>query len=150
MRAMHASISVGRQKILFDREATIELYRGIITVPGADSCGCIYCRNFARQRQTNFPDEFIALLDRLGADPLKEWEAYELGPSTTKPDHRLYGGWFLFCGELVEGPGLQGDVLPFSFGFTKSFPDGIPHFGPEVCAVDFLAEIPWVLLEPPD
>ena len=51
MGNMDASLCVGRQKIRFDREATIGLYRGIIKVPAADSCDCLYCRNFAKQRQ---------------------------------------------------------------------------------------------------
>ena len=93
MRYMDASISVGTQKIRFDREATIELYRKTITAPGADSCDCLYCRNFAKQRQDIYPDEFKTLLVRLGADPTKEWEAYELGSCITKPNHHLYGGW---------------------------------------------------------
>jgi hypothetical protein len=151
MRYMDASISVGRQKIRFDREETIELYRGTASVPGADSCDCLYCRNFAKQRLTIYPDDFKKLLDRLGADRTKEWEAYELGPSSTKPDHRLYGGWFLFCGELVEGADVQAEGLPFSFRFTNSFPNGtLPDDGIKICAVDFLAEIPWVLPEAPD
>lgn len=53
---------------------------------------CLCCRNFAEQRQTIYPDEFKTLLGCLGADPIKEWEAYELGPCTTKPNLRPYGG----------------------------------------------------------
>jgi hypothetical protein len=147
---MDVSISVGSQKIRFDREATIELYHGTITVPGADSCDCIYCRSFAKQRRTIYPDEFKAMLDRLGADPLKEWETYELGPCTSKPKHRLYGGWFLFCGELVEGADVQSEGLPFSFRFTISFPNATLPDRLKICAVDFLAEIPLVLTEAPD
>jgi hypothetical protein len=124
MRYMDASISVGTQKIRFDREATIELYRRTITAPGADSCDCLYCRNFAKQRLDIYPSEFKTLLDRLGADPTKEWETYELGSCTTKPNHRLYGGWFLFCGELVEGIAARSEGLLFSYGFTTSFPNG--------------------------
>ena len=150
MRYMDESISVGRQKIRFDREATIELYRRTVTMPGADKCGCLFCRNFAKQRQAIYPDEFKTLLDRLGADPTKEWEAYELGPCTAKIDHRLYGGWFLFCGELVAGDDDQAVGQPFSFCFTTSFPNGTLPDGLKVCAVDFLAAIPWVLPEAPD
>src|SRR4029077_10457106 len=124
MRYMDASISLGTQKVRFDREATIELYRRTIAVPGADSCDCLHCRNFAKQRQDVYPAEFKTLLDRLGADPTKEWEVYELGSCTTKPNHRLYGGWFLFCGELVDGTDAQAEGLPFSFHFTESFPNG--------------------------
>jgi len=150
MRYMDASISVGKQKIRFDREATIELYRGTITAPGADSCDCLYCRNFAKQRHDIYPAEFRTLLDRLGADPKKEWEAYELGSCPTKPNHHLYGGWFLFCGELTEGAEAQAEGLPFTFRFTTSFPNGTLPDGLKICAVDFLAAIPWLLSEAPD
>lgn len=150
MKYMDASISVGIQKIRFDREATIELYRETITAPGADSCDCLYCRNFAKQRHDIYPAEFKMLLDRLGADPNKEWEAYELGTCTTKPNYRLYGGWFLFCGKLIEGADAQTDGLPFSFRFTTSFPNGTLPDGLKICAVDFLAAIPWLLSEAPD
>ena len=150
MGYMDASMSVGGQKILFDHEATIELYCGTITVPGADSCSCIYCRNFAKQRRAIYPDEFKMLLARLGVDPLKEWEAFELGSGTTEPNHRVYGGWFLFCGELVEGADLHPKGLPFSFCFTTSFPNATLPDVQKTCAVEFFAEIPWVLIEAPD
>jgi len=61
----------GHAEDSIDREATIELYRKTITAPGADSCDCLYCRNFAKQRQDIYPDEFKTLLVRLGADPTK-------------------------------------------------------------------------------
>ena len=150
MGYMDASISLGRQIIRFDREATIKLYRETITVPGADSCDCLYCRNFAKQRQAIYPDEFMMLLNRLGADSTKEWEPYELGPWDAKPNHRLYGGWFLFCGEIVEGASVQAEGLPFSYRFTTSFPNGTLPGAVKICAVDFLAAIPWVLQEAPD
>lgn len=150
MRDMNASFSIGRQKIRFDREATIKLYREILTVPGADSCDCPYCRNFAKQRQTVYPDEFKILLNHLGADLTKEWEVFELGPCSTKTNHRLYGGWFLFCGELDEEVDVQANGQPFSFHFTTSFPNGTLPDGIKICAVDFSAAIPWVLPESPD
>jgi hypothetical protein len=150
MRYMDESISMGRQKIRFDRQATIELYRGTITVPGADSCDCLYCRNFATQRELIYPQEFKSLLDRLGADPTKEWEVYELGPDATNPNQWLYGGWFLFCGELTEGAELHAEGRPFSFRFTTSFPNATLPDELKFCAVDFLAAVPWVLSETPD
>lgn len=150
MGHMDASISLGGQSILFDRETTIELYRKTITVPGADSCNCLYCRNFAKQRSVIYPEEFKTLLTRLGADSIKEWESYELGPCATRPNHRLYGGWFLFCGELVEGAEIKAEGLPFSFHFTTSFPNGTLPSDLKICALGFLAEVPWILPEPPD
>ena len=147
---MDASFSLGGQKIRFDHEATIQLYRKTIASPGADSCDCLYCRNFAKQRDAIYPDEFKALLFRLGADPLKEWEVFELGSGDTEPIRRVYGGWFLFCGELVEGADIHREGQPFSFRFTKSFPNATLPVGLKTCAIEFLAEIPWILSEAPD
>lgn len=74
---MEQELCIGEQRILFDREATIDLYLQTITVPGADRCGCIYCKNFAAQRRNVFPAEFLRLLGELGVDPMNEWEAFE-------------------------------------------------------------------------
>jgi hypothetical protein len=144
---------VGQQKILFDREATIELYRQTITVPGADQCSCIPCKNFAAQRGTTFPEKFLQFLNELGADQLKEWEifGYNFDPKTPRK-HVLYGGWFLFVGELVEGfdrrpePAQRG----FAHWFTNSFPAGTLPKGLKLCAVEFIGEIPWILSETPE
>jgi hypothetical protein len=53
--SMEKQLYVGQQKILFDREATVALYRQTIMIPGADRCRCIPCKNFAAQRGELFP-----------------------------------------------------------------------------------------------
>jgi hypothetical protein len=143
----------GQQKILFDREATVALYRQTIMVPGADQCSCIPCKNFAAQRGTVFPEKFLQFLNERGADPLKEWEAFDNNFDPKNPCKLvLYGGWFLFVGELVEGfdkcaePAKQG----FAHWLTTSFPAGTLPTGLKLCAVEFLGEIPWVLSEKPE
>ncbi len=150
---MENELDVGQQKIVFDREATLALYRQTIMVPGADRCSCIGCKNFATQRGKVFPEEFLQFLIELGVDPLKEWEAFDYDFDPKKPGkHALYGGWFLFVGELVEGfdkrpePAHQG----FTHWFTTSFPAGTLPTGLKLCAVEFLGEIPWVLPEKPE
>jgi hypothetical protein len=147
---MEKELSVGQQKVLFDREATVELYCQAITKPGADSCICISCKNFAAQRGKIFPEAFDQFLRTVGIDPLKEWEAfdYDFG---TNPDGNLYGGWFLFVGELVEGVDKRPEPQqePFAYWFTASFPNGTLPVGPKCCAVEFLGRIPWVLSEAP-
>ena len=147
---MEKELSVGQQKVVFDREATVELYRQTITKPGADSCICIPCKNFAAQRGKVFSEAFDQFLRALGIDPLKEWEAFDYNFDPKKPRKSvLYGGWFLFVGELVEGfdkrpePAQQG----FAHWFTTSFPAGTLPTGLKLCAVEFLGEIPWVLSE---
>jgi hypothetical protein len=147
---METELSVGRQKVRFDREATVELYRQKITIPGADSCTCVPCKNFAAQRDKVFPEEFNQFLRSIGIDPLREWEAFDYHFGVN-PDGHLYGGWFLFVGGLVEGIDKRPEPQPepFAYWFTASFPTGTLPIGPKYCAVEFLARIPWLLPEAP-
>jgi hypothetical protein len=144
---MEQDLQVGHQKIRFDREATIALYRDRITESAADHCTCISCKNFATQRSKVYPPEFLQLLDNLGIDPLNEWEAfdYDFGPEQT-PIH-LYGGWFLFSGELLEVTDRQSaqTLDTFSFFFTISFPASTFQQTIKVCAVEFTVRVPWIL-----
>jgi hypothetical protein len=149
---MEGELFVGRQRIRFNREATIVLYRDIITAPGADTCTCISCKNFAAQRGKAYPDEFLHLLDELGIDPLKEWEAFDYDFDLGNRQNHLYGGWFVFSGELVEG----GDERPnqaqtnFVHWITTSFPTGTLPKDVKVCAIEFCTQIPWILPETPE
>jgi hypothetical protein len=145
---MQNEISLGGQTVLHDPEATVELYLRTITVPNADRCSCISCKNFAAQRRTVFPQEFVDFLIALGVDPLKEWEVFDYDFSVTKtPDH-LYGGYLLFVGQLVYGA----DDAPqkeqrFRYWFTSSFPNATLPTNTKLSAVEFLAQVPWVLGE---
>ena len=149
---MQKELYVAQKKILFDREATVALYRQTITVPGADNCTCTSCKNFAAQRGKVFPEEFLQFLKQLGVDPLKEWEAfdYSFNPKTPRKN-LLYGGWFLFAGELVEGLDKRPEPKQkhFAYWFTTSFPSGTLPTDLKLCAIEFLVEIPWVLPEIP-
>ena len=145
---MENELYVGEQKIMFDREATLSVYRQTIMVPGADQCSCIGCKNFAAQRGKVFPEEFLQFLAHFGVDPLKEWEAFDYDFDARNPNKLvLYGGWFLFVGELLEG--LDKRTRPekegFAHWFTTSFPAGTFPSGLKLCAVEFLAQIPWIL-----
>lgn len=144
---MNEELRVGRQFILFNREATIDLYRQIITAPGADQCDCSGCKNFATRRGEIFPSEFTRFLNNLGVDPEKEWEAFDYDFGISNPNKSsLYGGWFLFVGELVEGLEVRGELRAgFTYWFTSSFPAIAVSKGVKVCAVEFLIEIPWIL-----
>lgn len=139
-------LSVGRQRIRFNRETTTSLYRDTIAIPGADQCTCTSCKNFAAQRTKLYPKEFLRLLSELGADPLKEWEAFDYNCDSNVQNH-LYGGWFLFAGELVEGIDERPsrDQGAFSYWFTTSFPKGTLPKQISICAVEFLTQIPWVM-----
>jgi len=83
-------------------------------------------------------------LERLGIDPLKEWEAYSCG---VEINERIeYGGWFVFVGEwsvknLVKDAGNLVKQAEF-FCFTDSFPKATQKFGPKVIAIQFAIEVP--------
>src|ERR1700721_2819503 len=87
-------IQLGDQVIRFDKDRTRLAYS---SMKGGDAerCGCSYCRNFAAQRSTAYPEVFRSLLDQLGIDPEKEGEVYESGPEGSL---RMYGGGLFFPG----------------------------------------------------
>jgi hypothetical protein len=143
---METELTLESQTIRFDRDATIGLYRDVILTPGADQCTCLSCKNFATQRNFAYSDEFLQLLDDLGADPLKEWEAFDLDFGSN-PDRHVYGGWFLFCGELLQDSREKRNSEPFSYKFTTSFPNGTLPCDTKICAVEFMTAVPWVLPE---
>lgn len=148
---MERKLCRGPQTIIFDREATIDLYSRIVKVLGADSCRCIFCKNFAAQRQTLFPIEFSQFLEELGIDPTREWEAFEYNFAKNPNKLLFYGGWFVFVGAVVEGADHRPDPeqKDFVHWFTSSFPAGTLPTGIVLCAVEFLIQIPWVLPEIP-
>jgi hypothetical protein len=149
---MERELSFGQQRIRFDREATAGLYRDIITVPGSECCTCISCKNFAAQRTKVFPEEFLRFLKELGVDPPWEWEAFDYDFDPENSQNHLYGGWFLFCGELIEGLDKRSEIgaLTFAHWFTTSFPASTLPKEVKLCAVEFLARIPWILVENPE
>ena len=87
---------VGDQTIRYDRDATAAVYR-TLEHGFAEGCGCIFCKNFAAQRNLIYPDSFRALLDQLGIDPNKEGEAFECGP--VEDGCHLYGGGSILWGK---------------------------------------------------
>jgi hypothetical protein len=146
---MERELCFGQQRIRFDREGTVLLYRDTITVADAERCTCTSCKNFAAQRTNVFPEEFLRFLKELGVDPSREWEIFDYDFGPEDPHIHLYGGWFLFCGELVEGSDRQTELGAGTFAhwFTNSFPDSTLPRELKLCAVEFLARIPWILRE---
>lgn len=148
---MDRELCVGRQRIRFNREATLALYRDLIPGPDPYICDCAGCRNFAAQRHKAYPEEFLRLLAELGVDPGKEWEAFDYDLGTVNPPNHLYGGWFVFSGEIIEGiyeyPAEDHPV--FTYWFTTSFPAPTFPTDLKVCAVEFITSLPWVIPEIP-
>jgi hypothetical protein len=143
-------LQVGDQRIQFDRERTSAIYNSI-SRGGADECDCLFCKNFAAQRDTIYPAAFQTLLDQLGIDQIKEGEAFEYGP--VENGLHLYGGWFYLAGQLIvagERNVSYPDAGGFEFWFTKSCP-GNRHFRDEQWfAIEFATRIPWVLHADPE
>ncbi len=141
---------IGDQVIRYDRDATAAAY-GNREQGFAEACGCIFCRNFAAQRNLVYPPSFRALLEQLGIDPNKEGEAFEYGP--VEDGCHLYGGWFYFAGEMVE-TGERNCHSPdshyFDFFITRAHPDGRGFRGGPVLAVEFTTHLKWVLAESAD
>jgi hypothetical protein len=143
---MKRELRLNRQTVRFDRSATVALYRRKITAPSADQCACISCKNFAAQRSTVYPEAFLQILRKLGVNPLVEWQAFDYDFGLERQEH-IYGGWFLFCGELIgtleDRPAAEDQ--PFSFWFTTKFLADTLPLNAGLCAVEFLAPVPWIL-----
>ena len=143
-------LRIGDQLIRHDRACTEEAHKKIL-VPWTQQCPCGFCRNFGSQRETVYPPGFLKLLNQLGIDAMKEGEVYDLGPAGI--GKRRYGGWFFFCGELLEsGEKLttQDGISYFVIGPGRMpSPNPRDAFGEHPLALDFTTEIPWVLDEDP-
>jgi hypothetical protein len=139
-------LRLGDQLIRYDRNATVAGYskmdRG-----SAESCRCIFCRNYIPQREQAYPPDFVRLLDQLGIDSTKEGDLYEAGPPLDKV--QAYGGWFYFVGEVVEAgerlANMSKDFGCFVRGAGQTSATRL--FGEDVCALEFSAKVPWILEE---
>jgi hypothetical protein len=140
---------IGDQTIRYDREATAAVYRAI-EHGDAEQCGCIFCKNFAVQRNLVYPASFKAILEQLGIDPNKEGEVFEYGPA--EDGCHVYGGWFYFLGEMVTA-GKRNfnatDSHEFELFFTANCPDAPAFRGGPLLAVEFTTHVKWVLPEDP-
>ena len=141
-------LQLGDQVIRFDRNRTRQAYSSIKS-GDAERCGCLYCRNFAAQRRTAYPEVFRSLLDQLGIDPEKAGEVYESGADGSL---RMYGGWLYFAGELVcsgERMTDTGSGFQYWFADAKGLPKPEADFGANVLAVEFWTRLPWVIPDQP-
>jgi hypothetical protein len=141
---------VGDQTILYDRDATAAAYR-TLEHGFAEKCGCLFCKNFAAQRNLVYPDSFRGLLDQLGIDPNKEAEAFEYGP--VEDGCHLYGGWFYFVGEMATA-GDRNFTAPdshhFDYWFTSIGPNATAfHDGPRL-TLEFTTHLKWLLEDLPE
>ena len=139
----------GQWKYTADRNATIIAYSRVLR-GGADTCDCVHCRNFRVARARVFPEKFLALLDQLGIDPLKDAEVYH--NTRLAPGRHDYGGWYHFIGTLDEA----GDFPPvdledgFKVWMCHAEAPRLPSLqGVPVVQLEFHIEtVPWLLDEP--
>ena len=96
------SLRYGSRRAGFDRGATLRAHASMPT-GGAERCACQTCKNYAAQKPVPFPADFLELLSRLGIDPNKEIEVFEMEPDD--PQGVEYYGWFYFVGHVDAGAG---------------------------------------------
>jgi hypothetical protein len=136
-------VTLNGKTVRFDRASTVSAYK-TLDHGDASRCSCGDCKNFAQFRNQIYSQELLVLLERIGIDPFKEWEAYSFGDAV---EGRIpYGGWFVFVGEWSPVTTLRETLIsglqPVSFFFTDSFPNASQKFGPKALAVEFLVEVP--------
>lgn len=142
-------LTFGDWSYSLDRDATLEAYQ-VVEHGGSETCECAGCRNFLLARAKVFPASFLALLDQLGIDPLKDSEVYHNG--RILPGRHDYGGWFHFVGTLQE----TGDFPPvyldedFSVWMCRASAPRLDSLkSSPVVQLEFHAKsVPWLLSEP--
>lgn len=140
--------------IRYDRRKTEQAYS--VANQGAQTCGCLYCRNYVAVRDAVYGLSFRALLIQLGIDPHKEAEVSEAGESD--PDTHLYVGFYHFVGIVDRDPGDRMASVPadehgryaWQIFFTPAralipaaFDDS------PVVQLEFQVELPWAINERP-
>ena len=131
-----------------DRIATIDAYQRAAE-SGSGSCSCAGCRNFVAARPQVFPAPFLALLDSMGIDPIKDGEVYHI--ARRSPGRHIYGGWYHFVGTLEVGGDFA--AVNFGHGFTAylclaSAPALNTLLGQPLVQLEFQTDdVPWVLPE---
>ncbi|HEX3304373.1 MAG TPA: hypothetical protein VHR64_15920 [Thermomicrobiales bacterium] len=131
-----------------DRDATVLAYLQVER-GGADMCDCSGCRNFRLARAQAFPRDFLALLDELGIDALKDAEVSHVARLAS--GHHIYEGWYHFVGALEH----TGDFPPVHFGdafrvwMCHASAPRLPSLkGKPVVQLEFDARaVPWLLDE---
>lgn len=167
---MRERLSIYGWTIEVDREKTAQIHASM-ELGSAEACGCLDCKNWAAVRQSAYPNEILALFRKLGIQTDRETE---MGSPLSLGNNRfLYNGWFHFVGKLLSGPSTREEVpselfnstgqggrverviyhevnLKFSIGFSEKT-DLLPKEfkGEDVVQLEFTAEVPWVLKEPP-
>ena len=116
-----------------------------------ETCGCLYCRNFAAAREIAYPETVQSFYKQLGISPDREAETYEAGSVEDGRHH--YGGWHHFIGQIVRSASSTVEIAPcFSVWFqkSKSCAEPVFHDVPDVVQVEFFTLLPWLIAQRPD
>jgi hypothetical protein len=62
MKMPMTEVQIGDQTVRYDRDATTAAYQ-TLERGGTEECACIFCKNFAIQRNLVYPPSFTALRD---------------------------------------------------------------------------------------
>ncbi|WP_426445364.1 hypothetical protein ACP26L_18860 [Paenibacillus sp. S-38] len=140
-----------------DVDKTSEYYASERT--HAEACSCIYCRNYVMAFET-IPKSVLIFLNSLGIDPIKQvGEIFE--SCRNENGSHLYHGWYHVVGRIIQG--IDCMVPPtnwreidlyivdgIKFGFTNKLELVAENFPEPTIQLEFEANIPWVLNEPPE
>jgi hypothetical protein len=137
----------------FDSERTAAAYR--VTEHGAHDCACVCCRNYVAARDSHYAPRFLYLLNKFGIAVHKESELSE--SSSPQRGIHSYAGRYHFVGSILRDPGKEIKIPKSEPGTAdwylsfrtrshlamKSLQD-LP-----LIQLEFHAELPWTLDEPP-
>ena len=131
-----------------DVEKTQNAYRKI-PQGSAESCPCLYCKNFVVVRGELFQGEILELLEKFGVDCKKDAETVEV---TLEAEKHIYFPWFHSIGKILQ----QGNPMIFDndveITFTEKSNLKFDVFEREnLIQIEIAnAVLPWMLKESPE
>ena len=129
-----------------DVEATRETYQKV-SQGSAETCVCIYCKNFLALRDKLFQGEFLELLNNLGVDCRKDVEIYL--QATLEKGKYSYAGWFHSIGKVKQNGNVVILKNELKVYFMQNKDLMFDEFeGKDLVQIEFEnAVLPWVLEE---
>ena len=149
---MEESTQIGRWTVAYDAVTTRRLY----SATEAWDCTCTDCENFRAVGLGAFSPALLALLKKLGIDPLKPAELCHIGDTGQEMPTQ---GWFHFVGRIQHGEdawrpvSATGSVLEaeeFSPGEEIGFSNDLalvpePLRGHPLIQLEFAVTVPWII-----
>lgn len=148
----------GQYRIDVDVDMTKNFYKNADKV--SEGCSCAGCKNF-EQAAEYLPVAMKMFFDNLGIDYQKACECYV--NCSNSDGTLLYGGFYHICGTLLSGNSAWVEIdkncshldenimFKVTDDFQVSFQDEVglleEDFPNPVIQLEFLANIPWVLVE---